>query len=140
MDKVIGLDLGKKTLGIACSDILGIAHGIETYRFKAFDYEDAANYIDKFAKSRGVTTFALGLPLHLSGQMSEMANNVMTFKDLLLAKDKSYKIELVDERFSSVIANNALSQMNVNHQQRKDNVDTIAAIEILETYLRMKGK
>ncbi|MCR4879802.1 MAG: Holliday junction resolvase RuvX, partial [Bacilli bacterium] len=98
MDKVIGLDLGKKTLGIACSDILGIAHGVETYRFKAFDYEDAANYADKIAKARGVKIFALGLPLHLSGQMSEMAQNVMTFKELLLSKDKSYKIELIDER------------------------------------------
>ena len=140
MDKIIGLDLGKKTLGIACSDVLGIAHGVETYRFKAFDYEDAANYIDKMAKIRGVNTFALGLPLHLSGEMSEMANNVMKFKELLLAKNKDYKIELVDERFSSVIANNAISAMNMNHEQRKQNVDTIAATEILETYLRMKGK
>jgi len=47
MNKVLGLDLGKKTCGIAYSDALGFVHGVETYRFKAFDYEDAAIHVDK---------------------------------------------------------------------------------------------
>ena len=52
MNKVIGLDLGKKTCGIAYSDALGFVHGIETYRFKAFDYEDAAKHVDAIAKEK----------------------------------------------------------------------------------------
>jgi len=139
MDKVLGLDLGKKTLGIAYSDSLGFVHGIETYRFKAFDYEDAASYTDKVAKERGIKEFALGLPLHLSGEMSDMSRNVMTFKEILEKKDSSYKIELIDERFTSVIANNTISTLNMNHEKRKEVVDTYAACEILNTYIRMKG-
>ena len=140
MNKVIGLDLGKKTCGIAYSDSLGFVHGIETYRFKAFDYEDAAHHVSEVAKNKDITEFALGLPLHLSGNMSEMANNVMHFKDLLLEINPSYKIELIDERFSTVEAHRTLSELNVSHQQRKDNVDTYAACEILDTYIRRKGK
>ena len=140
MNKVIGLDLGKKTCGIAYSDTLGFVHGIETYRFKAFDYDDVAVHVDKIAKEKGITEFALGLPLHLSGNMSEMGNNVLHFKDLLLKLNPSYQIELVDERFSTVEAHRTLSELNVSHQQRKDSVDTYAACEILDTYIRKKGK
>ena len=140
MNKVIGLDLGKKTCGIAYSDSLGFVHGIETYRFKAFDYHDAANHVDKIAKEKGIVEFALGLPLHLSGTMSEMANNVLAFKELLLKLNPSYKIELIDERFSTVEAHRTLSELNVSHTQRKEAVDTYAACEILDTYIRRKGK
>lgn len=139
MNKVIGLDLGKKTCGIAYSDSLGFVHGIETYRFKPFDYEDCAIHVDKIAKERGIKEFALGLPLHLSGQMSEMANNVMNFSKLLQAKDKEYVVELIDERYSSVIANNTISTLNMSHEKRKEVVDTYAACEILDTYIRKKG-
>ena len=140
MNKVIGLDLGKKTCGIAYSDALGFVHGIETYRFKAFDYEDAAKHVSEVAKSKDITEFALGLPLHLSGNMSEMSNNVMHFKELLLKINPSYKIELIDERFSTVEAHRTLSELNVSHEQRKAAVDTYAACEILDTYIRRKGK
>jgi len=139
MNKVIGLDLGKKTCGIAYSDTLGFVHGIETYRFKPFDYEDCAKHVHEVAKEKGIKEFALGLPLHLSGEMSEMANNVMTFKKLLEEKDNTYVIELVDERYSSVIANNTISTLNMSHDKRKQVVDTYAACEILDTYIRKKG-
>ena len=140
MNKVIGLDLGKKTCGIAYSDSLGFVHGIETYRFKAFDYVDAANHVDKIAKEKGIVEFALGLPLHLSGNMSEMGQNVLNFKELLLKLNPDYKIELIDERFSTVEAHRTLSELNVSHNQRKEAVDTYAACEILDTYIRRKGK
>ena len=140
MNKVLGLDLGKKTCGIAYSDALGFVHGVETYRFKAFDYEDAAAHVDNLLKEKGITEIALGLPLHLSGELSEMAQNVLHFKDLLLALNPNYTIELVDERYSSVIANNTISALNMNHEKRKQVVDTYAACEILDTYIRKKGK
>ena len=139
MNKVIGLDLGKKTCGIAYSDSLGFVHGIETYRFKAFDYVDAAAHVDKVAKEKGITEFALGLPLHLSGNMSEMGQNVLNFKELLLKLNPNYIIGLVDERLSTVSAHKSLNELNVNHKQRKDSVDRIAACIILDTYLMMKG-
>jgi len=69
-----------------------------------------------------------------------MAQNVLHFKDLLLALNPNYTIELVDERYSSVIANNTISALNMNHEKRKQVVDTYAACEILDTYIRKKGK
>ena len=138
MEKAIGLDLGKKTLGIATSDSLGFAHPLETFRFPAFQFAQGVKRVAEVSKEKGITIIALGYPLHLSGQPSEMSENVLKFKDMLLEDNPNYKIELVDERLTSVQANNTLSFLDVSHQKRKDNVDALAATEILESYLRSK--
>ena len=138
MEKAIGLDLGKKTLGIATSDALGFAHPLETFRFPSFQFEQAVKRVAEVSKEKGITNIALGYPLHLSGQPSEMSENVLNFKKMLEADNPSYVIELIDERLTSVQANNTLSFLDVNHQKRKDNVDALAAQEILESYLRSK--
>lgn len=139
MKKALGLDLGVKTLGIAASDSIGIAHGVETYRFKTLDFISAANRVNEIATERGIIDIALGYPLHLNGKESEMSKNVISFKEMLISINPNFNIELVDERLTSVSANKTLSMLNVNHQTRKDTVDTLAAIEILESYLRKKG-
>ena len=138
MEKAIGLDLGKKTLGIATSDSLGFCHPLETFRFPAFQFELAVKRVKEVATDKGIKTIALGYPLHLSGQPSEMSENVLKFKDMLLADNPDYIIELVDERLTSVQANNTLSFLDVSHQKRKDSVDALAAQEILESYIRSK--
>ncbi len=136
MEKAIGLDLGTKTLGIAYSDYLGFVHGLETFRFKSLDFASAVKRVVEVSKEKGITTLALGYPLHLNGTPSEMSQNVLNFKTSLLEANPNFKIELVDERLSSVTANNTLSELNVNHQTRKDKVDTLAACTILDTYIR----
>ena len=136
MIKAIGLDLGTKTLGIAYSDYLGFVHGLETFRFKSLDFDSAIARVNEVSKEKGITNIALGYPLHLNGTPSEMSQNVLDFKKKLEETNPSLKIELVDERLSSVTANNTLSELNVSHQQRKDKVDTLAACTILDTYIR----
>ena len=138
MEKAIGLDLGKKTLGIATSDSLGFCHPLETFRFPPFQFELAVKRVKEVSTDKGIKTIALGYPLHLSGQPSEMSENVLKFKDMLLADNPDYIIELVDERLTSVQANNTLSFLDVSHQKRKDSVDALAAQEILESYIRSK--
>ena len=138
MEKAIGLDLGKKTLGIATSDALGFAHPLETFRFPSFQFDLAVKRVAEVSKEKGITSIALGYPLHLSGQPSEMSENVLNFKKMLEEDNPNYKIELVDERLTSVQANNTLSFLDVSHQKRKDNVDALAAQEILESYIRSK--
>ena len=138
MEKAIGLDLGKKTLGIATSDSLGFAHALETFRFPSFQFDLAVKRVAEVSKEKGITSIALGYPLHLSGQPSEMSENVLNFKKMLEEDNPNYKIELVDERLTSVQANNTLSFLDVSHQKRKDNVDSLAAQEILESYIRSK--
>jgi len=136
----LGLDLGTNTLGIAKSDILGFVHGIETLRFDRNQYVVARKRVHEIVKETGIKEIALGLPLHLSGEMSEMANNVMRFKEDLLKEDPELIINLVDERFSSVIANKQISNRGLNHEKRKNSVDRIAACVILESYIAMKER
>lgn len=137
--KYLGLDLGTKTLGIAYNDALGFVHGIETLRFDKNQYVVARKHVLKTLEKMGITNIVLGLPLHLSGEKSEMSDVCLRFKDDLLKDNPNLIIELMDERLSSVTANKSISERGMNHQQRKDNVDRIAACIILDTYLRMKG-
>lgn len=138
MNKVIGLDLGTKTLGIAKSDALGFVHGIETFRFPFKQYIVARQHVLDIVKEVGTKEIALGYPLHLSGNQSEMSETVLRFKEDLLAMDPTLDIHLVDERLTSITANQSISERGMNHQQRKDNVDKIAACIILDTYVRTK--
>ncbi len=138
MNKVIGLDLGTRTLGIAKSDALGFVHGVETFRFAPNQYIVARQHVLEVVKEIGTKEIALGYPLHLNGEKSEMSENVIRFRDDLLAMDPTLDIHLVDERLSSVTANQNISQRGMNHDQRKQNVDKIAACIILDTYIRTK--
>ena len=139
MKKYLGLDLGSKTLGVAYNDTLGFVHGLETFRFDKNQYIVARKHVLELCQKMMINDIVIGLPLHLSGEQSEMSQNVLRFKDDLLKENPSLNIELMDERLSSVSANKSISERGMNHQQRKDNVDRIAACIILDTYLRIKG-
>ena len=140
LDKVLGLDLGTTTLGIAYSDSFGFVHGIETFRFPKNQYIVARKRVIELCEKMMIKEIAIGLPLHLSGQMSEMANNVMRFREDLLKDCPSLVINTVDERLTSVTANRSISEQGMNHKQRKESVDRIAACIILDTYVRMKER
>lgn len=137
---VLGLDLGKKTLGIAKSDVLGIAHPLEVYRFPYEGYQKAIARVIELISLYNIKEIALGLPLHLSGEESEMSKAVRIFKEKIEEQVKDVKITLVDERYSSTMSLRNLSSMGVNAKNAKSVVDMAAAQEILNTYLRMKGK
>ena len=139
LNQVLGLDLGTTTLGIAYSDAFGFVHGIETFRFDRNQYIVARKHVLETLDKMMINEVAIGLPLHLSGEESEMSQNVKRFIEDLKKEKPSLNIETMDERLSSVTANNSISERGMNHQQRKDSVDRIAACVILDTYLRMKG-
>ena len=140
LNQVLGLDLGTTTLGIAYSDAFGFVHGIETFRFDRNQYIVARKHVLELLDKMMINEVAIGLPLHLSGEMSEMANNVIRFKDDLLKERPNLIINTVDERLSSVSANRSISEQGKNHKQRKESVDRIAACIILDTYVRMKER
>ena len=137
--KYLALDLGTKTLGVAYNDALGFVHGLETFRFDKNQYIVARKHVIELTEKMMINDLVIGYPLHLSGEQSEMSQVVLRFKEDLLKEKPLLNIELVDERLSSVTANKSISERGMNHQQRKDNVDKIAACVILDTYLRMKG-
>ena len=140
LNQVIGLDLGTTTLGIAYSDSFGFVHGIETFRFDRNQYIVARKHVLELLDKMMINEIAIGLPLHLNGEMSEMANNVMRFRDDLLKERPNLIINTVDERLTSVSANKSISEQGYNHQKRKESVDRIAACIILDTYVRMKER
>ena len=140
LNKILGLDLGTTTLGIAYSDSLGFVHGVETFRFDRNQYIVARKHVLELLEKMDINEIAIGLPLHKSGDMSDMANNVMRFREDLLKEKPGLIINTVDERLTSVMANNSISEMGMNHKQRKNSVDRIAACIILDTYVRMKER
>ena len=140
MDKYIGLDLGTTTLGVATSDSLGFVHGLETFRFPKDAYSQARNYVHELVKKVGIKKIVVGLPINMDGSQGFRAQSSIRFKEDLLKEDNSLEIELVDERLTTVSAHKTLSALNVSGKERKGSVDRIAACEILDFYLRMKGR
>lgn len=140
MEKYIGLDLGTTTLGVATSDVLGFVHGLETFRFPKEAYSQARDYVHKLVEKTGIKNLVIGLPINMDGSQGFRADSSKKFKEDLLKEDPTLKIELVDERLTTVSAHKTLNQLNVSGQQRKGAVDRIAACEILDFYLRMKGR
>lgn len=139
--KILGLDLGLKTLGIAISDALLIAsYPFETHHFKYKDFDDPKNYVLDLIKKENIKEIALGLPLHLSGDLSPMADFALKFKEMLISENPDLIVEMIDERFTSVIANKTLLEADISREKRKKIVDSLAAQEILSTYLEMKKR
>ena len=135
MGRVLGLDLGSKTIGIACSDLLKIvASGVETYRFAENDVEDALKHVLQVAKERDVEKFVLGLPKHMNGDIGERAQICLDFKDKL-EEASGLQVIMIDERWTTKQAERGLLQADMSRKKRKQVIDKMAAVIILQTYL-----
>lgn len=138
--KIIGLDLGTKTLGIAISDSFGMmAHAKETYKFKENYFTQAANYVCEFAKTNNVKTVVLGYPKNMDNSIGERAKMCERFSERLQSIC-GLEVVLVDERMTTMMANNILTSGNVKGKDKKKFVDKIAAQIILQSYLDKKGE
>lgn len=136
MNKIMGLDLGTVTCGIAMSDLLGmIATGLENYRFEQNDYETCANHVLDLVKQYDVKTIVLGLPKHMNGDIGERAQASIDFKEMLLARKPDLNIVLVDERLTTKVAEQSLIFADVSRKKRKKVIDKMAAVNILQGYL-----
>lgn len=135
MEKILGLDLGSRTCGIAMSDALGmIAHGVETYHFKENHYKSAAYHVKQIVMENHIHTIVLGLPKHMNGDLGERAQISIDFKERL-EKMMDVEVILVDERLTTVIAQNQLIFADVSRKKRKKVIDKMAAVQILQGYL-----
>ena len=139
MEKYIGLDLGTVTLGIATSDSLGFVHGLETFRFQKEAYSQARKRVHEVVASTGIKNIVIGLPINMDGSQGWRAESSIKFKDDLLSEDPTLKMDLQDERMTSISAHKTLYEMNVSTKKHKETVDRLAACEILDFYIRMKG-
>lgn len=132
--RILGLDLGTKTLGVAISDNLGlIASKYDTIRFNDGDYDDALNKLMKIVEEFNITTVVLGLPKNMDNTLGFASERSLNFKEKL--ETKNLTVILQDERLSSTEANNILIMADSSRKKRKKNVDSLAAVIILQSYL-----
>ncbi len=133
MDRIIGIDYGRKRVGVAVSDPLGIfASALDTiHSAKIIDY--LKNYTEK----ENVVLFVVGYPMNMDNRPSEAAKDVDAFLKLLKKNFPDIPVETEDERFTSVLAHRAMIDggMKLKDRKNKASVDRISAAIILQTYL-----
>ena len=135
--KCLGMDLGTKKLGLAMSDATGmISYPYKLIKFS--DYEEAAKEVVDIVNKEKVEVLVLGLPKNMDNSMGFASERSLNFKRILEGlTDK--EIVLIDERLSTVEAENMLIKDDVKRKKRKNVIDELSAAIILDTYLRKVG-
>ena len=132
----MGLDYGTKTVGVAVSDPLGItAQAVETIERKAENkLRQTLARIETLAKEYEVEKFVLGLPKHMNNDIGERAEKSMEFGEMLRRRT-GIEVIMWDERLTTVSAERTLIEAGVRRENRKQFIDQIAAVFILQSYL-----
>jgi putative Holliday junction resolvase len=131
--RILALDLGKKRIGLAVSDELGItAQGLPTLERTRIREDLAA--ISRVIEEKGVRMILLGYPLRLSGKEGAQTEWVKEF-GARLASHTGLPVEYWDERWTSVMANQVLRSSGIGIGKRAKAVDRLAAVILLESYL-----
>jgi putative Holliday junction resolvase len=138
MGRILGLDVGDKTIGIAVSDELGwTAQGIKTLQRQGKKHDLTA--IAELAESYAVTEVIVGLPKHLNNTLGEQAEAVLKFARSLEGRLHPIPITLWDERLSTSTAERILVDADMSRKKRKRVINTLAAVVILQNYLDTKS-
>ena len=133
--RILGIDYGEARVGIAITDPLGItAQGLETINRNGSD-KVILRKLDELMQKYEIETIVVGMPLHLNGTISERAKITQEFIHKLKCKYNKIKIETVDERLTTVEAHKTMIFLDINKNKKKNIVDTISAVYILETYI-----
>ena len=136
--KCLGMDLGTKTLGLATSDRLGmIASPYKTIRYD--DIYVLIEEVSRIIEQEKIDTLVLGYPKNMNNSLGDAVERTENFAKLLKEKT-NMEINFIDERLSTVEAENILLNGDVSRNNRKKVIDSIAASIILDTYLRKKEK
>lgn len=134
--RIMGLDYGSKTMGVAISDALGItAQGIETIERKEENkLRKTLARIEELVKEYEVTEIVLGFPKNMNNTIGERAEKSLELKKML-ERRTGLPVIMWDERLTTVEAERTLIESNVRRENRKKYVDKIAAVFILQGYL-----
>lgn len=133
--RILGIDYGEARVGIAVTDPLNItAQGLETIQRNGSD-KVILKRLDEILKNYEVDTIVVGMPLNMDGTISERAKITEEFVHKLKCKYNKFKIEIIDERLTTVEAHKTMNFLDINKNKKKNIVDTISAVYILETYL-----
>ncbi len=138
MDRLMGLDVGDKTIGVAVSDLLMItAQGVTTIKrtgFKA-DIEELLKIIKEYQ----VTKIVVGLPKMMNGTIGVQGEKVLAFTEKMKAKI-DLPVEFQDERLTTALSEKILISADVKRKKRKEVIDKLAAVQILTTFMERTKK
>ncbi|MDD2494851.1 MAG: Holliday junction resolvase RuvX [Tissierellia bacterium] len=138
MDRLMGLDVGDRTIGVAVSDLLMItAQGVTTIR--RTNLKNDINELKKIIEEYNVTKIVAGLPKMLDNSVGIQGEKVLAFLEKL-KKHVDLPIELEDERFTTSISEKMLIQADVKRKKRKEVIDKLAAVQILTSYMQRTNK
>lgn len=136
MERMIGLDFGSKTVGVAVSDGLGItAQGLEIIRRTSENkLRQTCARIETIIDEYKIEKIVLGLPKHMNNTMGERAEKTLAFKEML-ERRTGLEVVMWDERLTTVEADRTMMESGIRREHRKEYVDMLAAVYILQGYL-----
>ena len=134
--RILGLDYGSKTVGVAVSDPLGFtAQGVEIIRRKSENkMRQTLARIEELIAQYQVEEIVLGLPKNMNNTLGDRAEKSLELKETL-ERRTGLPVVMWDERLTTVSANSVLMETGVRRENRKEHVDEIAAVFILQGYL-----
>ena len=134
--RIMGLDYGSKTVGVAVSDPLGLtAQCIETIQRKEENkLRRTCARIEELIREYGVEKIVLGFPKHMNNDIGERAQKSLEFRDMLTRRT-GLEVIMWDERLTTAEAERTLIESSVRRENRKKYIDKIAAVFILQGYL-----
>ncbi len=140
--RILGIDYGKKYVGLALSDKTGLIASPYKVIEKASDtvYKPVMSELKQIIKNEDVGLIVLGLPKNLDNTEGERCVYTRLFKEKLNRHFKSIEVVLFDERFSTNSANMVMREMNFDIDKKNDNIDMIASSFILQNYLDFYNK
>ena len=132
----LGIDYGDSRVGIAITDELGItAQGLETIHHNGNDKIVLKRLVELLEKY-SVDIFVVGMPINMNGTKTQRVEVTNNFIHKLKCRFPKIQIETIDERLTTVAAHKTMNYLNINKNKKKEIVDTISAVYILETYMR----
>lgn len=133
--RIMGLDVGSKTVGVAISDALGwTAQGIETVKIDEANGEFGIDRIAELVKEYAITEFVVGFPKNMNNTVGPRGEASENYKKLL-EETFSLPVKLWDERLTTMAAERMLIEADVSRKKRKQVIDKMAAVMILQGYL-----
>ncbi|WP_054635525.1 Holliday junction resolvase RuvX [Thalassobacillus sp. C254] len=137
--KVLGIDLGTRRIGIAVSDAMGwTAQGVETIHLKDEDVETSFPRIKELIKEYEITKIVVGLPKNMNGTIGPRGEQCQEYAQSL-EKEVSLPVVMYDERLTTQAVERTLISADVSRKKRKQVVDKMAAVMILQGYLDQHG-
>lgn len=134
--RILGIDYGDARTGIAITDALNItAQGLETIHNEGSD-KIILKRLDEIIEQYDVDTIVIGKPINMNGTTSERTEKTEKFIHKLKCKYNKLKIDTIDERLTTVAAHKTMNFLDINKNKKRNIVDTISAVYILETYLK----